>query len=366
MPDYLKSALDLARQGISAVSPNPLVGAVLVREDEVVGQGFHTYAGKRHAEVIALDEAGDRAQGSTLYINLEPCCHQGRTGPCTDRLIAAGVKRVVAAMEDPNPKVAGEGFRRLRDAGLEVEVASQYTSEAEKLNEAYVHFMRTGRPLVTLKAAVTLDGKIAAPDDNYGWITSDKARQHVQQVRHSHDAILTGIGTVLADDCRLTDRTGTTRSHPLMRIVLDSQLRIPVDSTMLKTCQNDLTVVTTSAASVEKRQTLESKGVNVLAFDGPAGRVDLHGVVKWVASQKYLSLMVEAGSKLNWAFLAANEADKILFYYAPKILGGLKSLPVVGGKGRKRRVDAILFKNVEIVSIPPDEFMVEAYLVKES
>ena len=248
MADYLKQGLELARRGASLASPNPMVGAVLVREGEVVGRGFHTYTGKRHAEIIALDEAGERARGATLYINLEPCCHQGRTPPCTDALIAAGIGRIVAAMTDPNPEVSGKGFRKLRAAGIDVEIAAGYTAEAEKLNEAFTHFMRTGLPLVTLKAAVTLDGKIAAPENNYGWITSEKARAHVQGVRHAHDAILTGIGTLRADDCRLTDRTGKPRSRPLMRIVLDSQLRIPLDSKMITGCRGDVTVITTSAA----------------------------------------------------------------------------------------------------------------------
>jgi len=366
MNHFMQEALRLARLGIGRTSPNPAVGAVLVAGGDVVGRGFHTWAGRRHAEVVALEEAGERARGATLYINLEPCCHEGRTGPCTERLIQAGVRRVVAAMEDPNPLVAGRGFRRLREAGIEVEIASEFTAEAERLNEAFVHYMRTGRPLVTLKAALTLDGKISAPEDNFGWITSEKARAHVQEVRHAHDAVLTGIGTVLADDCRLTDRTGKERARPLMRIVLDSQLRLPLSSRMVAECDNDLTVMTTSAAPAERRRELEARGVRVFVFDGPAGRVDIRRVVEWVAAEQYLSLMIEAGSKVNWAFLAAGEVDKILFYYAPKILGGLKSLPVVGGKGVARRADAILFHRTAITPIPPDEFLLEAYLIKES
>lgn len=364
MPDYLAEAIELARRGAGAASPNPMVGAVVLQNDEIVGRGFHTYQGKHHAEVVALDEAGDKARGATLFVSLEPCCHQGRTGPCTDRIISAGVRRVVAAMEDPNPEVSGRGFERLREAGVEVEVSEPHSAEARKLNEAYVHFTTTGRPLVTLKAAVTLDGKIAAPEENYGWITSEKARTRVQEVRHSHDAILTGIGTVLADDCRLTDRTGRERSRPLMRLVLDSQLRLPLTSKMVTGCDNDLTVITTSAAKSERRQQLEEQGVRVQAFDGPAGRTDLNAVVEWLGKERYLSLMVEAGSKVNWSLLAAGAADKVLFYYAPKIMGGLKSLPVVGGKGRMRREDAILFEGLTVTPIPPDEFVVEAYLAK--
>ena len=208
----MREALELARRGRSLCSPNPLVGAVLERDGRVVGRGFHTYAGLRHAEILALEEAGPLARGASLYVNLEPCSHQGRTAPCVTALIEAGVVRVVAPFADPNPLVAGDGFRQLSAAGVEVVIAAEFAAEAEKLNEPFLHYMRTGRPLVTLKTAITLDGKISAPDDNRGWITSQQARAHVQQLRHDSDAILTGIGTVLADDCLLTDRTGLPRS----------------------------------------------------------------------------------------------------------------------------------------------------------
>jgi len=357
-PRYMREALELAARGSGATSPNPMVGAVLVREGEVVGRGFHTWNGVKHAETLALEEAGERARGATLYINLEPCSHQGRTGPCADALIAAGISQVVAAMVDPNPRVAGEGFRKLSNAGIEVLLASEFSREAEKLNEAYCHFMRTGKPLVTLKAAVTLDGKIAAPEDNRGWITSETARADVQRLRHASAAILPGIGTVLNDDSLLTDRSGLERSRPLMRIVLDSQLRIPPASRMVASCQGDVTVVCTSAASPERRRVLEQHGVRVLTFDGKQGRTDLRRVVDYLAGEKYLSLMIEAGSKVNWSALELGVVDKIYFYYAPKILGGLQSLPVVGGTGRLRRVDAIQFKNVTLHDVAPDEFAV--------
>ncbi|MDQ6663851.1 MAG: bifunctional diaminohydroxyphosphoribosylaminopyrimidine deaminase/5-amino-6-(5-phosphoribosylamino)uracil reductase RibD [Acidobacteriota bacterium] len=360
--DYLREAVDLARLGRAQTSPNPLVGAVLVQSDDVVGRGFHTYSGVKHAEILALEEAGERARGATLYINLEPCSHQGRTGPCADALIAAGVARVVAAMQDPNPVVAGDGFRKLRAAGIAVEISA--LPEAEKLNEAFIHFMRTGKPMATLKAALTLDGKIAAPDDNRGWITSATARAHVQQLRHESDAILTGIGTVLADDCLLTDRTGLPRSRPLLRIVLDSQLRLPLASQMARKVEEDLVAVTTSAASAERRNALERRGVQVLVFDGPGGRVDIHRVVQWLGEHKTLSLLIEAGSKVNWAVLEAQAADKIFFYYAPKILGGTQSLPIAGGIGRRRRVDAIQLRGIQVHAIATDEFAVEAKVEK--
>ena len=363
---YLREALDLARMGVAQASPNPMVGAVLVQDGAVVGRGFHTWNGVKHAEILALEEAGDRARGATLYINLEPCCHQGRTGPCTAALIAAGVGRVLAALEDPNPLVGGEGIRQLRAAGIETEIADAFSAEAEKLNEAFAHFMRTRLPLVTLKTALTLDGKIAAPDDNRGWITSEKARAHVQQLRHESDVMLTGIGTVLADDCLLTDRTGLPRSRPLLRVVLDSRLRLPVDSQMVRSAAGDVLVIGTSAAPVERRKALESRGVEVLILDGRDGRSDLRAAIEAIAQRRYLSVLIEAGAKVNWAALETGVADKIFFYYAPKILGGLESLSMAGGAGRRRRADAIRVRRTELHRITPDEFAVEGYILKEA
>ncbi len=359
---YMREALDLARKGRSLASPNPLVGAIVVREGEVVGRGFHTYAGLHHAEVIALAQAGDQARGASLYLTLEPCSHQGRTPPCVNAIVQAGIVRVVAPIGDPNPLVAGQGFAKLREAGVQVEMAEDFAAEAEKLNEAFLYFMRTGRPLVTLKTAITLDGKISAPDDNQGWITSERARAHVQELRHEHDAILTGIGTVLADDCLLNDRTGHPRCRPLLRIVMDSQLRLPLDSKMVRSASGDVMVVCTSAAHPERRKLLESRGIQVLSFDGPGGRADLRSVVDWLGRQRYLSLMIEAGSKLNWSALETGVVDRIFFYYGPKILGGLEALPLAGGIGRRRRADAIRVHKIAIHQIPPDEFAVEGYV----
>jgi diaminohydroxyphosphoribosylaminopyrimidine deaminase/5-amino-6-(5-phosphoribosylamino)uracil reductase len=335
---------------------------VIVKDDKVVGEGFHTWAGVQHAEIVALEQAGERARGATAYITLEPCSHQGRTPPCADALIAAGVSKVIVPAADPNPAVSGKGISRLRQSGVVVELVPAAEAQAEALNEAFFHFMRTGRPLVTLKAAVTLDGKIAAPDDNVGWITSETARAHVQELRHYSDAILTGIGTVLADDCRLTDRTGEERSRPLLRIVADSQLRLPLESAMAQSARGDVLVATTSAASAERRKRLESAGVRVETLEAPDGRVSLTALVERLARDRYLSLMIEAGSRLNWGVLESGVADKIFFYYAPKILGGTQSLPVAGGVGRRGRKDAIRFQDVRLHPIPPDEFAVEAWL----
>ena len=362
---WLDEALKLAAQGRGQTSPNPMVGAVIVRDGEVVGRGFHVYTELKHAEILALDEAGERARGATLYINLEPCSHQGRTPPCADALIAAGIARVVASMQDPNPLVAGDGFRKLRAAGITVDLHHESSAAAHKLNEAFVHFMRTRRPLVTLKTALTLDGKISAPDDNRGWITSETARAHVQGLRHGCDAILTGIGTALADDPLLTDRSGLPRSRPLLRVVLDSRLRLPIESRLVTSCQNDVVVITTSAATPEKRRAIEKAGVKVLVFDGPFGRADVRQAIDWLGQQSMLSVIVEAGSHLNWSVLEAECADRIFFYYAPKILGGTQSMSMAGGIGRRRRIDAIRVRNVQLHPIAPDEFAVEGYVVKE-
>lgn len=357
----------MAARGEGQTSPNPAVGAVIERDGEVVGRGFHTWAGLKHAEVVALEEAKERARGATMYVSLEPCSHHGRTGPCVDAILAAGIKKVVAPVQDPNPKVAGRGFTRLRDAGVEVELDVSLAGRAKDLNEAFFHFMRTGRPLVMLKAAVTLDGKIAAPDDGTpgftpGWITSETARAHVQTLRHKFDAMLTGIGTVLADNCLLTDRTGEPRSRPLLRIVLDSQLRLPVDSRLVASAKDDVLVVTTSAASPERRKKLEAAGVRVETLERRDGRASLQGVIELLSREQYLSLMIEAGSRVNWSALESGVADKIFFYYAPKIMGGMHSLPVAGGVGMRQRKDALQFRDVRLHSIATDEFAVEAWL----
>ena len=224
--------------------------------------------------------------------------------------------------------------------------------------------MRTGLPLVTLKSALTLDGKIAAPEDNSGWITSERARAHVQQVRHLHDSILTGIGTVLSDDPLLTDRSGIERSRPFLRIIADSQLRTPPGSRIVESCEKDLMIVCSSVASPARREALEQKGVEVFVADGPKGRTDLAKLVEELARRQYLSLMIEAGSKLNWAALESGVVDRIFFYYAPKILGGMQSLPVAGGMGRMRRVDAIELERVKLHQITESEFAVEAWVPK--
>jgi diaminohydroxyphosphoribosylaminopyrimidine deaminase/5-amino-6-(5-phosphoribosylamino)uracil reductase len=358
----MHEALSLARQGMALASPNPMVGCVIVQSGVVVGRGFHTWEGIKHAEVLALEQAGSKAAGASVYVTLEPCAHTGRTGPCADALIAAKVARVVVAAGDPNPLVSGEGVRRLQAAGIEVVASTEHRAEAEKLNEGFNRYMRTGRPLVTLKCALTLDGKISAPEDNSGWITSERARAHVQQLRHATDAMITGIGTALSDDPLLTDRSGMPRARKLLRVVLDSTLRLPLHTKLVTSADGDLLIAATSAASPDRRRALENKGVEVCVFDGPRGRVDIRDVISLLGRRKCLNVMIEAGSTVNWGALESGAVDKVFLYYAPKILGGLESLPMAGGAGRLRRMDAIRLERTTVHTIPPDEFAVEAYI----
>jgi diaminohydroxyphosphoribosylaminopyrimidine deaminase/5-amino-6-(5-phosphoribosylamino)uracil reductase len=314
-------ALELARRGIALAHPNPMVGAVLVKNGRVVGEGFHAFDGRKHAEIIAIERAGRAARGATLYVNLEPCCTTGRTGPCTTAILAAGVRRVVAAMEDPNPAVAGRGFRQLRRAGVKVE-AGVRRAEAQSLNEAFARWIRTGRPLVTLKSAVTLDGRIASPVGSVTWITSAASRKEVQRLRHEADALLTGIGTVLADDPRMTDRTGKPRRRPLLRVIVDSRLRLPPGSKIVKSAKRDVLVFTAQPLDSPKARRLRRAGVEVVHLRARRGHVALDEVVRELGRMEILSVLLEAGGELNGAALEAGIVDKVILFYAPKILGG--------------------------------------------
>src|SRR5579872_4258932 len=324
---HLHRALELAREGIGLASPNPYVGAVISdAHGDVVGTGTYTYADMKHAEVLALEEAGARAQGGTLYINLEPHAHQGRTAPCTDALIAAGIHRVVASMSDPNSKVSGRGFEQLRAAGVHVEVG-RLEEQARKLNEAFARYIRHGIPLVTLKAAMTLDGKIAPPPAEElaksvgmpagGWITSEVARAHVQELRHQHDALLVGAGTILSDNPLLTDRSGRPRRRPLLRVILDSRLRTPVESRLVKTVgRNDAgsdVLVFCSHPDENKKRALLDLGTRVeqLPCSPSNGRPEIRTALGRLGQLEITSLLIEGGSTINGEALAAGVVDKI-------------------------------------------------------
>ena len=368
-------ALELARRGAALASPGARVGAVIADSNgDFAGSGFYTFEGIKHAEVLALEQAGLRARGGAIYLNLEPHCHQGRTPPCTDALIVAGIKRVVAAMADPNPKVAGKGFEQLRAAGIAVETGL-FESEARRINESFARYVLTHLPLVTLKSGMTLDGKIAPPPgDSFnpsalgatgatgGWITSEEARAHVQQLRHESDAIMVGVGTVIADDPLLTDRTGLPRRLPLLRVVLDSRLRCPLDSRLVKTAKDDV-LIFCSFAEEKKRRLLEERGIRVeqVPLGSSDGRPDLAKIAARLGELGITSLLIEGGALVNWTALAAGVVDKIFLYYAPKILAGGGSVPFAGGEGFRRLSEAAQVKNIVLHRFGED-FAVEGYL----
>jgi diaminohydroxyphosphoribosylaminopyrimidine deaminase / 5-amino-6-(5-phosphoribosylamino)uracil reductase len=317
-------ALELARRGEALAGPNPMVGAVLVKNGRVVGEGFHTYEGIKHAEIIALESAGKKSRGATLYINFEPCSHHGRTPPCAKALIGAGVRRVVAAMRDPNPKVAGRGFRQLRAAGVEIEIGLR-EREAEELNEGFARWITARRPLITLKSAVTLDGAIAWPQrarkKSPRWITSAESRNEVQKMRHASDAIITGIGTVLADDPLLTDRTKLPRRRPLLRVILDSRLRLPRRSRLVRSAKNDVVVFTTAKLNSRKARTLQKAGVELVNVKRVRGVLDLHAVLRELGRREIQNVMIEAGTRVNSAALLARVVDKLVIFGANKTAG---------------------------------------------
>ncbi len=330
----MRRALDLARAGIGLVSPNPAVGAVVVDSSgKEAGTGTHTYDGVKHAEVLALEQAGSRARGGTLYLNLEPCSHQGRTGPCADAVIAAGIKHVVCSMQDPNPQVAGQGFAKLRGAGIQVDVGL-LEAEAKRLNEGFAKFIRHRIPLVTLKAAMTLDGKIAPPPagspvpkevaaggSTGGWITGEIARKYVHELRHEHDAIMAGVGTVIADDPLLTDRSNRPRRRPLLRVILDSWLRLPDASRLVKSASGDV-LVFYSQADDKRMQELEKLGLRVEHVAGEDdGRPNLPEVMRRLAKYDITSVLIEGGATVNWTALSSRVVDKLFLFYAPKIMG---------------------------------------------
>ena len=326
---WMQRALELARRGIGVTSPNPAVGCVILdRAGQVVGEGWHEYDLLDHAEIVALKEAqqhaADRIQGGTAYVTLEPCNITGRTPPCTDALIMAGLARVVAATIDPNPAVAGHGLEALRAAGLQTSVGVCQT-DASRLNEGFARWIQHHRPLVLMKVAMTLDARIAPPPGHHVehapyWITSEAARAAVQPLRWAADATMVGVDTVLADDPWLTDRSGLRRRRPLLRIVLDSALRMPLDCKLVSTAQNDVVIFTVS--NDEARATeLRNRGVRVEILDAEAGRVPLDNVLLKLGEEGVLTLLTETGTRLNTAFLAAGLVDRLHLFIAPQIMG---------------------------------------------
>jgi diaminohydroxyphosphoribosylaminopyrimidine deaminase/5-amino-6-(5-phosphoribosylamino)uracil reductase len=317
----MNRALDLALQGLALAHPNPTVGAVLVKNGRIIGEGFHIYDRRDHAEIVALKQAGPRAHGATMYVTLEPCCTTGRTGPCTKAIIAAGIKNIYAPMKDPNPTVARRGFAELKRAGVKVHSAENFARQAEAANEDFAKWIRAGLPFVTLKTALTLDGQIASRAGSTTWITSAVSLKEVQRLRHQADAILTGIGTVLADNPRMSDRTGEPRRRRLLRAIVDSRLRTPLRSKLVKSAQGDVIVFTTQRTDSPKARALVRARVEVVRVPSRSGHVDLRAVIRELGRRGILNVLLEAGAELNGAALQAGIVDKMILFYAPKIMG---------------------------------------------
>ncbi|MCL0107482.1 bifunctional diaminohydroxyphosphoribosylaminopyrimidine deaminase/5-amino-6-(5-phosphoribosylamino)uracil reductase RibD [Peptococcaceae bacterium] len=355
---YMKIALELAKNAEGYTAPNPLVGAVIVKNGTIVGKGFHAKAGDNHAEVNAILDAGDRAKGGTLYVNLEPCCHYGKTPPCTEAIVKAGISRVVVAMKDPNPKVGGKGIEILRKAGISVDVGI-LEEEAKILNEVFVKFILTGLPFVTLKAAVSLDGKIATAKGESKWITGIESRKFVHWLRHKYDAVLVGINTVIADDPMLTVRLeGKSKLRKPyispVRIVLDSRCRISENAKIFDNLSSQVIIATTNASSYDKIKRVEKKGAKVLVLNDENGKVDIGDLLKELGRLGITSILVEGGSQVHGAFLHKKLVDRIYWFISPMIIGGENAPSAVRGAGVERLSDALRLSKIEVKRFEED------------
>ncbi|GAB6157711.1 bifunctional diaminohydroxyphosphoribosylaminopyrimidine deaminase/5-amino-6-(5-phosphoribosylamino)uracil reductase RibD [Desulfotomaculum varum] len=357
---YMQMALELAAKARGRTSPNPMVGAVIVKDGQVVGRGFHARAGSAHAEVVALAEAGRQARGATVYVTLEPCCHHGRTGPCTEALLKAGVQRVVAAMSDPNPLVAGKGLAVLQKAGVEVQ-CGLLEEEARRLNEVFIKYITTRRPFVVMKAATSLDGKIATAAGESKWITNTAARAYGHRLRDMYDAILVGVNTVLTDDPSLTARLPEGRGKDPIRIILDSNARTPTAAKILTQLSAAHTIIaTTERAPVERRASLIAAGAEVLVVPGEGPRVDLVRLMEMLAEKEITSVLIEGGGQVNGAALTAGIVDKIVWFLAPKIIGGDRAPGPVRGQGILSLQDAVKLFDVSVERLD-DDILITGY-----
>jgi len=355
---WMRRVLRLAEKGRGRTSPNPMVGAVLVKRGRVVGEGFHARAGEPHAEIVAIEEAGEKAQGATLYLNLEPCTHYGKTPPCAPAVIEAGVRRVIIGMEDPNPLVKGRGVARLKRAGLDVSVGI-LEKECRRLNEAFCKFIVKHEPFIILKVAATLDGKLATRNGDSKWITSEISRRFVHRLRDKVDGVVVGIGTVLKDDPMLTARIRGGRNP--YRIVLDSRMRIPENAKVIDLSPSRAIVATTEMASRDRIEQLEKKGIRVLICDSKSGRVDLKSLLLKLREMGMMSLLVEGGSEINGAFFDQGLIDKIFFFLSPKLIGDPLAPGIFGGVGVASLKEAIPLRDVKVKKIGKD-ILVEGYL----
>ncbi len=358
---YMRLALELAAGGAGYTSPNPMVGAVLVKGGRIVGRGYHRRVGGPHAEVEAIADAGPEADGATLYVTLEPCNHHGRTPPCSEAVIRAGIAKVVVAMEDPNPHVTGGGIRRLEESGIEV-VCGVCRDQALKLNEAFVKYVRTGLPWVVLKSAMTLDGRIATAGGDARWVSGAESRALVHRLRHRLDAILVGIGTVRADDPSLTARLPEGGGRDPVRIILDTGLSIDPAARVLHLESDAPTWIVCGRGVDEGRlEQVRKTGARCVVMDLDNGRVDLKALMRWLANQQVTSLLVEGGATVAGRFLACGLVDKVMFFYAPKILGGDDGVPLCRGRGPQKMSECLKVHDMQVRPVGED-ILVEGYL----
>ena len=358
---FMSLALELAARGRGTTSPNPMVGALIVKDGKITGRGYHRAAGSAHAEVNAIDDAGDTAGGATLYVTLEPCNHTGRTPPCTEKILAAGICRVVVAMEDPNPCVRGGGTRYLSEKGIKV-TTGVCENSARLLNESFIKYVTTGRPFVTLKWASTLDGQIATRTGDSRWVTGPESRAFVHRMRHASDAILVGVNTVRQDDPSLTTRLNNEEGKDPIRIVLDTKLSISANAKMLHQDSGaDTFIITGGNVAEKKRKAIESLGARVITARLKKERIDLGALMDRLGKMKITSLLIEGGGKIIASALAAGIVDKVNLFYAPKILGGNDGVHVCRGKGAEKMNSGIRVKDIRLHRFGED-IMVEGYL----
>ena len=358
---FMRVALRLASRGVGNTSPNPMVGAVVVKNGQVVGQGYHRQAGTPHAEIHALQSAGEQAQGATIYVTLEPCNHHGRTPPCTEAILRSGVSRVVVGCSDPNPGVSGGGADYLRSKGISVEIGA-LEERCFKLNEPFIKHITTGLPLVIAKVAASLDGKIASRLGDSRWISNERSRRFVHRLRHAADGILVGVGTVIADNPRLTTRLPGKKGKNPLRIVLDTHLRTPPDCLVAEQTNEAPTLIATGPEPYKKRRAvLEGQGVEVLPLPLTRGRVSLPALLKHLGEREITSLLVEGGAEVHGGFFYDNLVDKVYLFFAPKIIGGSSGVPMVGGIGAASVAEALSLRDLKLRRFD-DDIMIEGYL----
>ncbi len=357
---WMKRALRLAEKGRGRTSPNPMVGAVLVKRGRVIGEAYHQKSGEPHAEILALNQAGEGAREATLYLNLEPCTHYGKTPPCAPSVIQAGIKRAVIGMMDPNPLVRGKGVESLKKAGIEVTLGV-LERECQRLNEAFTKYIQTREPFVILKVASSLDGKIATRNGHSKWISGEISRRWVHRLRDQVDGVLVGIGTILKDDPLLTSRIRGGRDP--YRIILDSRLRIPEEAKVIKENPFRTILAITELASEERRASLEKKGVRILQFKSEAGKVPLNPLLKRLGEMEMMSILVEGGSEVNGSFLDQGLIDKILIFFSPKLIGDREAPGIFSGREIKNLGEATLLEKIKLRRTGGD-ILLEGYIQK--